>query len=137
MLVFMFFTVAKTCLMCIIEAIDTKQDILMAWHPVQVKEALQMSETNPSKLAKEHGYAHFDAVLHRPRVAVQRSLVRPSRLAHRGQDEETGMFEECPKKVAAFTGQANEPGSATSEEKRTVKKSFVETAGRVRPAGGV
>lgn len=108
MLVFMFLLIVKTLFVCIIETTNTKQDILTNWHPTQVKEALEMSGTNLSKLAKEHKYAHINEVLNRPRVA----------------------------KVAPLTGQASEPSSATSEERSTVKKGSVKTEGPARRAGG-
>jgi hypothetical protein len=46
------------------------------------------------------------------------------------------MFEECPMKVAAFTGRAGELSSATSEEKCTVRKGFIKTAPPGQLAGG-
>ena len=48
----------------------------MDWHPAQVKAALEMSGTNLSKLAKEHGYAHINEVLNRPWVAAERIVAR-------------------------------------------------------------
>jgi Ner family transcriptional regulator len=124
----------------------------MDWHSAQVKAALEMSGTNLSKLAKEHGYAHINEVLNRPWVAAERIVARalglapeaiwpsrylrprdrgialtrnPNGLARPGQDEQMGVLKS-----------ANELSSATNEEKRTVRKGFVKTEGRSRPAGG-
>lgn len=44
----------------------------MDWHPAQVKAALEMADTNLSKLAKAHGYRHINEVLNRPWVAAER-----------------------------------------------------------------
>jgi len=163
MFVFMFFLFVKTLFVCIIRPIDTKQHILMDWHPAQVKAALEMSGTNLSKLAKEHGYAHINEVLNRPWVAAERIVARalgvapeviwpgryqrprdrgialtrnPNGLAHPGEGAKTEL-EESPTKAPAFTGRASErSSSATSEEKRTVKKTLTETGGRARQTGG-
>jgi Ner family transcriptional regulator len=147
---------------CIINPIDTKRDISMDWHPAQVKAALEMRGTNLSKLAKQHGYAHINEVLHRPWVAAEHIVARalglapeaiwpgryqrprdrgialtrnPNGLARRGPVEKKSV-EECPMAVAAVTGRASELSSATSEEECTVKKGFVESRGQARPAGG-
>ncbi|WP_218152703.1 MULTISPECIES: helix-turn-helix domain-containing protein [unclassified Variovorax] len=48
----------------------------MDWHPAQVKAALEMRGTNLSKLAKQHGYAHINEVLHRPWVAAEHIVAR-------------------------------------------------------------
>jgi lambda repressor-like predicted transcriptional regulator len=141
MLVFMFFLIAKTCIVCIINHTNTKQDISMDCHPVRVKAALKMGKANLLKLAKEHRYAHISAVLHRPWVAAQRIVTRAlgvARRSGRGVPDGTKrrMFEECPMKVAAITGRASELSSATSEEECTVRKGFVKTEGHRRLAGG-
>ncbi|WP_082702400.1 helix-turn-helix domain-containing protein [Pseudacidovorax intermedius] len=44
----------------------------MDWHPAQVKAALEMADTNLSRLAKKHGYAHINEVLHRPWLAAEK-----------------------------------------------------------------
>lgn len=44
----------------------------MDWHPAQVKAALEMADTNLSQLAKKHGYAHINEVLHRPWLAAEK-----------------------------------------------------------------
>ena len=51
MLVFMFFLIAKTRIVCIISHINTKQDISMDCHPVQVKAVLKMGKANLPKVA--------------------------------------------------------------------------------------
>jgi Ner family transcriptional regulator len=48
----------------------------MDWHPAQVKAALEMSGTNLSKLAKEHGYAHINEGLNRPWVGAEYIVAR-------------------------------------------------------------
>jgi hypothetical protein len=136
----MFFLIAKTHTMCIISHINTKQDISMACHPTQVKGVLKTGEANPPKLAKEHKYAHTNAVLHHPWVAAQRIVTRalgsPGDLAGTFRTGLRQTFEECPMKVAAITGRASELSSATSEEECTVRKGFVKTEGHGRLAGG-
>jgi len=140
MLVFMFFLIAKTRIVCIISHINTKQDISMDCHPVQVKAVLKMGKANLPKVAKEHKYAHIKAVLHHLWVAAQRIVTRalgsPGDLAGAFRTGQRQTFEECPMKVAAITGRASELSSATSEEECTVRKGFVKTEGHRRLAGG-
>ena len=50
----------------------TNQVVSGDWHPAQVKAALEMAGTNLSELARKHGYAHINEVLHRPWVAAER-----------------------------------------------------------------
>lgn len=44
----------------------------MDWHPAQVKAALEMQGMNLHQLAKKHGYAHINEVLHRPWLAAEK-----------------------------------------------------------------
>lgn len=46
------------------------------WHPAQVKAHLEMKGTNLSKLARSHGYAHINEVLHRPWLAAEQIVAK-------------------------------------------------------------
>lgn len=73
----------------------------MDWHPAQVKAALEMANTNLSKLARQHGYAHFTEVLRRPWVAAEQIVA--SALGKRPQEIWPSRYERSRDRGARMT----------------------------------
>lgn len=80
----------------------------MNWHPAQVKAALEMKGTNLSKLAKQHGYAHINEVLHRPWLAAERIVAKA--LGVKPQQIWPTRYEQSRDRADALTRNPKAPG---------------------------
>lgn len=91
----------------------------MDWHPAQVKAALEMSGTNLSKLAKEHGYAHINEVLTRPWVAAERIVARA--LKKKPEEIWPTRYERCRERAVNMT--RNTQALAAASETKAARES--------------